>query len=323
MRQLSPAVDGLSLAAPADPRYFGARVEIARRQPGFVEALLAATTAATGQFRSQRILNRFSNDRGRFVLLTLLLYLHFDGDPLDAPSGFTVGQVKTLCQEQDICSSGRATALLAGLQLIGLLHRLPVSDRRITRLAPSRHLHDLYRQRWQAIYGALAPLVPWSAAVQLLLPHDAFLGAMACEIARHFLAGFRALDAAPELTALAERDAGLIIAFSLLHARLGVDDPAHMTVAELARRFAVSRGHVLTLLRTGEDCGLFIRDGETGLFSGTDALENALANFFANAFVLQGEASRAALTAVAGLPGLPEPGEISTRGFALWETAAS
>ena len=304
---------------PASSSYFGTRALLVRERPGFDGALLAATGVAIRQFRGGLILNRFSNDRGRFLLVTMLLHLHFDGDPPEAPGGFTVGQVKTLCQQQNICSPGRAGALLAGLQLIGLLTRRPSADRRITRLAPTPHFIDLYRQRWQSSFASLQPVVPWSETVLEALPQDAFIGAMACGLARHFLAGFRPLDVAPVLRPMAERDAGLIIVFSLLHARLGLEDGDAMTVAELARRFAVSRGHVLSLLRTGEEIGLVTRDEAGGIYRATDSLEQALRDFFSNAFVLLGEASREALRQTAGLPGIPDFDAGQITGDPLWD----
>jgi hypothetical protein len=100
----------------------------------------------------------------------------------------------------------------------------------------------------------------------------------------------RILDAAPELEEIAERNAGMMIFYSL--ALAGRDDdafpprrPMPLSINALATRFSVSRKHVLTLLRDAEAEGLLRRGGPanseiTLLPRGREALEMMMAGLF-------------------------------------------
>ena len=81
-----------------------------------------------------------------------------------------------------------------------------------------------------------------------------------------YRAGVRPLQFTPELGPFAERNAGLMILSSLVIAGEADDTmpPARSvrpSISELARRFSVSRAHVLRLLRDAEADGLIERTG--------------------------------------------------------------
>ena len=71
--------------------------------------------------------------------------------------------------------------------------------------------------------------------------------------------------------------------------------PVPISIAALARRFAVSRPHVLKLLRDAEAAGLITRSGDRVLFK--PALAEGARNFFATMFLYYAGSAREAMAA--------------------------
>jgi hypothetical protein len=89
-----------------------------------------------------------------------------------------------------------------------------------------------------------------------------------------------------------ERNAGLLVLFTLYLADAGELPPGVVTVAGLARRFHVSRPHVTLMLRAAEAEGLVRRRGDAvGL---EPALHGGLDRFFCAAFRLNADCAAAA-----------------------------
>jgi DNA-binding MarR family transcriptional regulator len=97
-----------------------------------------------------------------------------------------------------------------------------------------------------------------------LLGREDFERAMIRQLGDQFIAGFRILMHAPELALFAEHNAGMMILFNLMLSGEGFPprEAVPSSVAGLARRFGVSRTHVLRLLRAAEADGLIERTGE-------------------------------------------------------------
>jgi hypothetical protein len=97
------------------------------------------------------------------------------------------------------------------------------------------------------------------------LGRDDFERAMIRHMGDQFFAGFRLLMHAPGLALFAEHNAGMVILFNLM---LSSTDgfppraPVPSSIASLARRFGVSRTHVLRVLRAAEADKLIERTGE-------------------------------------------------------------
>lgn len=106
-----------------------------------------------------------------------------------------------------------------------------------------------------------------------------------------FLRGYRAVSAARELEDLVDRDGGLMVLIALFTAEAcGLEPPA---IADLSRRFHLSRAHVLDLLRLSEERGLVAR-GVRGSGRLSPVGRAALERFFAGIFVVMSAAARAA-----------------------------
>lgn len=260
------------------------------RHPGFGRAVARVTAGMTGIYSGNLLLNRILNDRGRVVFALLVLYL--DALPPEAGGGLTVARLQALCVGTGLCSRGRARALAALMRWGGYLApSAQVGDRRLKPLEPQEKLRALQRRRWEVMLGALGELDPAPARLVPHLGDPAVTRALIRGIGDAYCAGYRVIADAPELSGLLDRDGALMILLTLRGAvESGQPAPA---IAALARRFHVSRAHVLELLRDGEACGLVLRDGP-GAGTLSPAGRAALDRLLASAFHVVAASARAA-----------------------------
>lgn len=242
--------------------------------------MLAAATAIVDMYGGNWWLNRLVNDRGRFLLGLIIVSLHFDAD--EGP-GFTPARLQQVTGVAGLCSPGRITAFLASLRLLGLLRPITSDDRRLRKLIPTERFLATHQERWRGLLAALAIIRPEGEAALAALSDPAFMGGFARALVGLYCSGWRIGQFVPELLASAERDAGLTILMSLL-----IADTADQSVsiAALARRFAVSRAHVLTVLREAEQTGLAVPAGPRAGYRASPALAGSLRRFFALLFLL-------------------------------------
>jgi hypothetical protein len=275
------------------------------RHPRFPEAMRAVLADNVRLYRGNRILNYVGYDRGRLIVTILAFYLHALRDPDDPTSGLTAHRLKAFCAEQDVCSPGRARALLSLLRQFGYVAPAPAGDRRYKLLVPTELLIDSVRQRWAAMFGATALVLPETAAAHAALDRPEFLAALVRRMGDAFRAGVRPLQFAPELGPFAERNAGLMILSSLVIAgdpddTMPPERPVRLSISELARRFSVSRAHVLRLLRDAAADGLIERSGPAQeSVQLLPPLSLALRHSVATLFLFFAHSARAALAEVA------------------------
>lgn len=283
------------LARPPTP----AQIEALRRVPGFERAWSRLVAGLIGQYRGNRVLNRILNDRGRALMGLLILDLHYN---TVADGGLTAGRLKQVCVETGVCSAGRVTAMIGVLRLFGFLAEVPAPDRRVRGLAPTEKLIATHVARWRHFLEAIAILDPEARPAIGRLGESAFIAGQVGAMSSMFRQGMRMLDYAPELRAVVARDAGLMILLSIAaEARpaMGVRrEPVDLTISDLARRFVVSRGHVLSVLRDAEQEGLILRGGRRGAgIVATPALLDAVDRFIAAGLLIHMASLRVAATA--------------------------
>lgn len=224
------------------------RVLSVANHPKLALAVDAASARAVRNFQGSWIRNRVLNDRGRQMISVMILDLHFNEN---GGNGFTAAQLRRDAVRCDLCSPGRATAVLAAMRFGKLVEPAAGGDRRERRLAPSEALLTLHRERWATLFGAIRHIVPETAAAALEIPDEMLFGACTRAIMCRFRAGMRALHLAPEITPIIERDAGFAILCSLLTGNGGP-----VSIQALAAQFVVSRPHVSDILRHAESLGL-------------------------------------------------------------------
>lgn len=276
-----------------------------RGHPDFPRAMRASARDSIALYRNSRIMNWMLSDRARTLLPYAVFYLDAASRADDPRSGLTVSRAKALCAETGICSPGRAAASLALLRFGGFIVPAPVStDGRVRRLVPSEKLKAAQRERLTRQFGSIAIVIPEVAAAQRLLGDAEFERAFWLHLGEQFIGGVRLLDHA-DLGLFAERNAGMVILFSLMLA--GATDstalpvgPLAIPLAEIARRFQVSRTHVLRLLRDAEAAGFIARDAASDRLRFLPPLAEALQNMFAALFLFLGSnACRAAADVMA------------------------
>lgn len=278
-----------------------------RAQPGFAAAMRASAAGLVSMYQGGHLLNWLMDDRGRLMFGYLALYLHASRDPRDASSGLTPTRMKAMCVEFGFCSPGRAGAMLSLMRFGGYLTPdLQVVDRRQRRLLATPKLYALLRARWRLHMEAVAPLLPDGAALLATLDDPAFESALIVAMMERFRAGFRIMHAAPSLGLFGERNAGILILLSLIIA--GEEDdttppqrPVPISIAALARRFSVSRPHVLKLIRDAADEGFLERiDADSGRVVLKPRLAEVTQTLFATMYLFFTDCARQAARACAG-----------------------
>lgn len=275
-----------------------------RAQEGFGAAIHASAAGLVAMYQGGHLLNWLMDDRGRLLFGYLALYLHATRDPADASSGLTPTRMKAMCVEFDVCSPGRAGAMLSLMRFSGYLAPdIQIVDKRQRRLVATEKLYDLLRARWRLHYSAMAPLLPDGAALLAALDDPAFDHALVVAMVERFRAGFRLVHSAPGLGLFGERNAGMLILTSLIAA--GTEDdtvppqrPVPISIAALARRFKVSRPHVLKLIRDAADEGFLERVGaDNSMVVLKPRLVEATQSFFATTYLFLADCAREAMRA--------------------------
>ncbi|MGE3145448.1 MAG: hypothetical protein AB7K35_07665 [Pseudorhodoplanes sp.] len=304
----SPLRNFGSPVPPADP----AAVMRLRRHPRFAAAMLESARNAVELYQGSRLTNLITNDRGRFLLAIAPLYLHQCARTDGPACGFTATRLKQFALEQEICSAGRAAAMLALMRWAGMVAAAPAAaDRRLRLLQPTAKLIEMHRLRWRRQLQAASPLMPELEEAAALCERDDFVAAFAVAQTRQFMAGFRFIKAVPELALFLERSAGLLVMSNLLLAEApaaSVSDERLRAVspAAMAKRFHVSRTHVVTLLRDAVEAGLLER-AEPGGTRTLPLLRDAGGRFFAAAFLFNRMAAMRAMAEIGSIPHLAAP----------------
>ena len=294
--------------SPAD----SAAVMRLRKHPRFAAAMLESARNMVELYQGSRLTNLITNDRGRFLLAIAPLYLHRSGRPDDPASGFTATRLKQFALEQEICSAGRAAAMLALMRWAGMVAAAPaVADRRVRLLQPTAKLIDMHRVRWRRQLQAASLLMPELGEAAGLCDRDEFVTAFAVAQTRQFLAGFRFIKVVPELALFLERSAGMLVMANLLLAEAPAGNVADerlraVSPAAMAKRFHVSRTHVVTLLRDAVEVGLLAR-AERGSMRTLPLLRDAGERFFATAFLFNQAAAMRAMADIGSIPHVAAP----------------
>ena len=280
-----------------------ARIALIRAHPRFAEAMAKTAKGLVDAYDGNRLLNRILNDRERSVFALMALYLH--ANPDSAGRGLTAGRIIELCRETGLCSRGRAKAMLVLMRWGGYLEPCTEpggpADRRQRPLVPTLQFLEMQASRWRRHFEAISLMDACGTAALTRLDNPAFRAELIRTMMARFRAGMRLLDYAPALNLFASRDGGMLIVFQLLLSAQPDDvfppqGVISIPVAELGRRFHVSRAHVLKVLRDAESAGLIERlPGPPSGIRLSFTLRESLCAFFAAVFLVMAEGANNAL----------------------------
>lgn len=240
-------------------------VEALRARPGFHEAMRRSAENSITLHRGGKLLGWILGDRARAVFGHVLMYLDATHDPADPRSGLTPSAVKELCAELGLCSPNRAAAMLALMQVSGFVTPGDgAGDARVKRLVPTEKLRKLQRDRLTGQIEALALVAPEVSPTLGRLGEVGFERQVAMGLAGFFFSGFRLLQHAEPIRLFAERSTGVVLLYHWLLQGFDVPGrPVELSIAELSRRYGVSRVHIIRLLREAEAAGLVQREGNS------------------------------------------------------------
>jgi hypothetical protein len=259
-------------------------LERVRAHPAFLAGFLTLTRQQLALHKNRPLLNQLINDRGRLVLSSLALALHYDLDG----EGLTVARAQAKMKAMRVGSPGRVAAILSLLRWGGLVRpAAPGRDRRVNRLEPTEALITIQRERWRNGLEAVAHVFPEAQDAADRLDHPLAFAAMARAQARPFLDGFRFVDVIPGLETLFDRNHGLVFAFDRV-----ANADATPTASGLARRYGMSRAHASALLRD------FCEEGRL-----KPELRRGLELFAAALFLINAACARETLAALEAAPG--------------------
>jgi hypothetical protein len=272
-------------------------IDDVRAHPRFSEALHASVTKALDHVATDPVLHSTFRDIGQVVLASLALYL-------DATGGLTHRRLRDLSEGSGALSSGRATAMLWHLQLIGYVTAQTEHTRGKTRAyIPTERMKAAYRARLMIDLESIALLAPEAGAVTENFDDDMFRVYMAEMGAYMRTLGPRTHPDLKDFDALANRNAGVLLIYVLaqaVHRDGSFPQPGHtqISASAIGRRLRVSRMHVLRLLREAEQAGFIVREGNEGI-TVTPLLCDRLSLFAALLFTLNGAIVNRTLNALA------------------------
>ena len=237
---------------------------------------MAVAQNVVEEYRQSWALNRILSDRGRVLTALAALDLYF----ADAGrAGFSVAQLRKDAAHHGFASPGRITAWAATLRALGYL--ASGAPGRPQRLIPTKSFFAMFRSRMQRTWQHLEMIHPPARRAIKLLEEEEFLGHIAAGFMGRYRNRQRVLEVAPELAEIAEREGAICILLSIM---LTEAAGGRLSIASLAREFAVSRAHVRSILEDAETMGLVKRAREKAEYYAQPRLTDWMRRFFAALF---------------------------------------
>jgi len=283
-----------------NPKASDAEIAALKAHPQFPEACRQAAVSVITLYRGNRLVNALMNDRGRSAIIFLALYLHHQWRAEDPRSGLTMSRLKSICADQNIGSPGRIETFVMLMRMFGVLKHMPSpADQRVRRLAPTERLTAMLYERWRGLLDAMTPVMPEAATISAGLADETFARGLVRRLGEDFLAGKRPLEDRRARELFGDRNAGVMIALSLITAggpgAFPPHNPVAVSISALARQFGVSRVHVRKLLRDAADAGYIRRATTDGaMIDLLPPLHAAVESFFTNAILMMRDSARGA-----------------------------
>jgi len=211
-----------------------------------------AFAAANREFQS------LAADAGSFFLCCVAIYM-------DCTGGLTHRRLRAMTGGSGLISAGRATALLWRLRAGGMIETAPDDSRRFV-AAPA--IRAIMRERLRVEFEPLSLLDPDTAPLMARFDTPGIFDALMIQLGEDLMGSAGRPDTRLQnMGRLLAHNCGIMILYALIDA-MGEDTQfpprgsARVSVSALARRFSLSRSHVLRVLRMLEEMGWLISEGD-------------------------------------------------------------
>lgn len=251
--------------------------------PAYVGAMRQSARAAVARHAANPLMSRNLKDSRQAVYGIFTLYVAARGE-------LSLKTIREVCAELGFASPGFAAATLLRLRLMGYIVReAKQSDGRVRHYIPSPAMKQAYTEVFRNELLAFAAIEPDALAAAEAMSDPQILHHFILMAGRGLSKIVRSSPPTP-ITPFAARASGLAILYEI--ALSGADGDTYpprgtvrLAVAPLARKFEVSRSHVLRMLRDAERQGLLRRNADemTGQFD--EKLRDALCLFHAANFL--------------------------------------
>jgi hypothetical protein len=230
----------------------------------FAAALDAYSAAFVALYAGKTRLIKLVTSPARYQIVGFMMSLHAWRDSANPKSGATVGQIHTLAAATRIASPGRVNAILANFTAGGFAMSVAVpGDRRLRRVEPAAPLLD-HRADWLRLYLHTVDRLFPGRGYAARFESDPEFG---WEWQRQWM--LRAIQFAgrPEgnadIHAFIARDGGHMLLMALL-ASADANGATALPFSESARRFGLSRQHIVNFVTDMEQAGFLRTEGEGG-----------------------------------------------------------
>ena len=224
-----------------------------RDVPTFTDAVLRYDAISGPFYGNQFILNKVVPETWRFQMIAFLMHLHETRDPEDPRSGLTLANFQRVCATLELASAGRAFAFLNIMRVGGYLARTrSETDRRIVHLEPTGHFIETV-ERWNdGIFELIDTAMPAAGLVAARAQNVMLSQTMRRHSTEKLLAGWRPLDAFPEVEHFASRDGGwmLLARAMALSLREGAGKPVAIDLVGFGKEFGSSRTQLRRILES-------------------------------------------------------------------------
>ncbi|MEO8113743.1 MAG: hypothetical protein ABI655_05150 [Phenylobacterium sp.] len=258
-----------------------------RAKPRFHDAMQNALRGISGHNADHPAFRRLVADLGILVLGVIALYL-------DATGGLTHRRLRDLAGSGGMLSAGRASALLMRMQMIGWVAAVRDHPRGAAKLyRPTPQMIAAFQTRYRLELESIQMMAP--DAAELLARYDQPEGfrAFMAEYGGAMLRGLaRPRPPVNALMAIGNRRGGALVLAALGDAAseaagyFPAPGPVKVSVAAFARRFGVSRTHVVSILREAAAAGFYRPGGVTeGEGEVLPTLAEAASHLYAEGFI--------------------------------------
>ena len=266
-------------------------------RPRFADACRASYRSSIERSGRNPVLTRVTMDTSRLVYGYLVLYL-------DAHGAITLKEIQDLCREIGLAGHGRAQAILFHLRAIGYLQRDPDStDRRSRRYLPSPEMKAALRDCLGDELRAFSLMEPEAGHAEARLAEPAFFRAFLMRWGKGLVDALKFRNRRP-ISHFSDRNAGLVMLHDALLSAKEDDTypprgPLKMSIRELARKYDVSRSHVLRLFRDAETLGLLTRNADEQTVTLDEAFTRDIVEFQVIIFLAMATCAQHAFDATA------------------------